>query len=267
MPGISFDMRKVGMAGLWLGGAAATLAGLLATAGIALGAADRCTNLVIVSYCMIDGHRWQGDVAAPWSISNGPKGSDIRFEVRSGDRAKGDIVRGHPAERAEVSESKYPRPFDRDIWFSFGMMVEPGPKVSSDWVELGQLRPTLNPGDRSQSPPWAQGLAPGDEFRVQVRTLNQKPLRGYAPSIFLFKDPGFRRGRTYHFVYRLRYGIPDGRLEAWRDGVKIADYSGPLGFPGNIGPYFKFGIYREPAPETLAVHYYDIHFSDRPLRP
>jgi hypothetical protein len=235
-------------------------------AGIVLAAAKSCTNLVIVSSCVIDGRSWQGDVAARWSVGNGSGRNDMRFEVRPGDTSKWDRLHGHAAERAEISESKAPRPLDKDIWFSFGMMVEPGAKTTSRWLELGQLRPTEDPGDKGQSPAWDQGLDAGDVFRIQIRSLpDQKPLRRSAAPVTLFQDPAFQRGRTYRFVYRLRYSIANGGLEAWRDGVKIVDYRGPLGFRDSVGPYFKFGIYREPAPEPLVVHYYDLHFSDRPL--
>jgi hypothetical protein len=32
-------------------------------------------------------------------------------------------------------------------------------------------------------------------------------------------------------------------------------YAGTLGYADTVGPYFKFGIYRDPSPETLIVQY------------
>ncbi len=110
------------------------------------------------------------------------------------------------------------------------------------------------------SPPWAQELDAGDVFRIVVRTSTADSLRQNPPAIVLFTDGTFKRGHIYHLVYQIRYSQTAGRLRAWRDGQKIADYTGPLGYPAKQGPYFRFGIYREPAPETVAVRYAGLRF-------
>ena len=76
-----------------------------------------------------------------------------------------------------------------------------------------------------------------------------------------------RKHTTYHLVYRLRYSATQGGLDAWRDGKQIVHYSGPVGYINQNGPYFKFGIYRDPAAETLVVHYKDLRFGDAVVKP
>jgi hypothetical protein len=119
----------------------------------------------------------------------------------------------------------------------------------------------------SGSPAWAQELNAGDEFRIVVRTSTEYPLLHNPAAKVLFVDPAFERGRVYRFVYRIRYSQTDGLLQAWRDGRQIVDYHGPLGYVGRQGPYFKFGIYREPAPEALAANFYDLKIGGPELRP
>jgi hypothetical protein len=45
----------------------------------------------------------------------------------------------------------------------------------------------------------------------------------------------------------------NGILQVWRDGVQIVDYHGSIGT--GAGTYWKQGIYRSAAPETMAAHF------------
>jgi hypothetical protein len=45
----------------------------------------------------------------------------------------------------------------------------------------------------------------------------------------------------------------NGFLRVWRDGVQIVDYRGSIGT--GAATYWKQGIYRSAAPETMAVHF------------
>ena len=204
---------------------------------------------------------------APWSLEgNLETATDVRFEVRSGDRAPWDIEHHHAAERSEMSVRRK-QPMDQDIWLAFGLMVEPGAKATGRWSTLGQLHPTTDPGDISPSPAWEQELAAGDVFQILVRSKAQKPLTSSPVPKVVFADAAFKRGQVYHFVYRIRYSLADGLLQARRDGRQIVNYSGPIGYDEHVGPYFKFGIYREPAPETLAVHFNNLKIGDARLVP
>jgi hypothetical protein len=216
--------------------------------------------------CAVGNERWNVEAPAAWSISAGG-GNDLRFEVRPGDVADWDRSHNHPAERAEISGFRSKEPTESDLWFSMDLMVEPGPKVTSRWLVLGQLHPTEDPGDVGPSPAWAQELNADDEFRIVIRAKADKPLRRSPAPTVLFVDSQFKRGQTYHLVYHLRYSQSQGALDAWRDGVQIVHYSGPVGYIDAQGPYFKFGIYREPAPETLVVHYKNLRFGEAMVRP
>ena len=47
-------------------------------------------------------------------------------------------------------------------------------------------------------------------------------------------------------------GDASGHLEVWRDGERIVDYTGPIGY--GEGVYWKLGLYRHSAPETIAMN-------------
>ncbi|MEI7728918.1 MAG: heparin lyase I family protein [Verrucomicrobiota bacterium] len=228
---------------------------------------NTCTGKGRNAKCFIGGYYWSTDNGdGDWAITN-PKPGDLRFELRQGDIAQWDKQRSHAAERNEISNSNHKFPLEEDIWFSFGLMVEPGPKVSSRWLVIGQLKASNDPGDQSASPPVGQELNAGDQFRITVRTASEKPLKHNPGSKAIYVDPAFERGRIYRLVYRIKYSQKAGHLQVWRDGKEIANYKGPVGYVSNTGPYWKFGIYRDPAPETIAVHYYDIKFGGPELEP
>jgi Polysaccharide lyase len=236
-------------------------------AAVPAAAESYCTGLGRAVHCFVDNISWNTeDGGGSWAITS-PHPNDLRFEVRSGDIAPWDVAHNHKAERAEISRFKQKVPIDTDVWFSLGLMVEPGAPVTSRWLVLGQLHATEDPGGIAGSPPWAQELDAGDRFQIVVRTKAESLIRNNPRLIVVFTDPNFRRGRVYQFVYRLRYSQTHGLLQAWRDGQQIVDYSGPLGYINQQGPYFKFGIYRQPAPETIIVHYYDLHFGGPELKP
>jgi hypothetical protein len=217
--------------------------------------------------CFIGGFYWNTDNGdGDWALTN-PKPGDLRFELRPGDIAQWDQQHAHAAERNEVSNSNHRFPLEEDIWLSFGLMVEPGPKVSSRWLVIGQLKASPDPDDNSASPPVGEELNAGDEFRIVVRTSAEKPLRHNPGFKTIYEDHAFERGRVYRLVYRIHYSQKAGRVQVWRDGKEITDFKGPVGYITATGPYWKFGIYRDPAPETIAVHYYDVKLGGPELAP
>lgn len=175
------------------------------------------------------------------------------FRVRSGDVWLREMPT-NPTERSEISQrSRWT--IGSDVWFAFDMKILSGLPSQAAWVGVGQLHQTSNVGDGRGSPPWAQVIYPGRRFTVQIRHSAEMPLRHNPKPVILFTDPSISQGRVYSFVYRLRYDSVQGALDAWRNGNKIVTYRGPLGYPGIVGPYLKFGIYRAPAAGELAVFF------------
>ncbi len=228
---------------------------------------NTCVGKGLKAKCFIGGYYWNTDNGdGDWAV-NSPKPGDLRFELRQGDIAQWDKQHTHAAERDEISNSNHKFPLEKDIWFSFGLMVEPGPKVSSRWLVIGQLKASDDPGDKPASPPVGQELNAGDEFRITVRTATEKPLKHNPGFKTIYVDPAFERGRLYRMVYRIKYSQRVGHVQVWRDGKEIANFNGPVGYVSYTGPYWKFGIYREPSPETFTVHYYDIKLGGPELEP
>jgi hypothetical protein len=227
---------------------------------------DGCAPDVNPIACRVAGRAWRlQSSGAPWSArADGPDG--YRFEIRPGDHWAKDIRHGSRVERTELSDLER-MPFGSDVWLAFTLEVEPGPPSTADWVNLGQLHATADPDEPSISPPLVQRLLRDDRFVVEVRHTLENPVRDTPPPTVIFADPKLQRGRPYRFIYHFRIDPGAGGMaQLWRDGKMVADYRGPIGYPDKRGPYFKFGVYRAPAPgrERMAARYSDVSVGSSP---
>jgi hypothetical protein len=80
-------------------------------------------------------------------------------------------------------------------------------------------------------------------------------------SLYLYSDPNpIQRGHAYDMQLKLNFDKSgDGSVQVWRDGNKIVDYHGPVGY--GDGVYWVEGVYRPNAPETMAVQFADLKIS------
>jgi Ca2+-binding RTX toxin-like protein len=190
---------------------------------------------------------------AAWSYSIAD--GITRFEVRGGDRWSGDG--SAPKERSEtytglrlVTGQTYE--------INFSMMVEPGATNTASWMTLIQLQSTFDAGE-GHSPPFAIEMV-GDRMRVVSRHAPGQ-ITGVEEFTFTnhFTDSqAITRGHWYDLTIQVRFDpLGNGHLTVIRDGVVLADYTGPLGFDDLAGVYLKQGVYRASASEAFAVDYKD----------
>lgn len=160
-----------------------------------------------------------------------------RFEVRVGDQ-----WHGLSTERSELSGPSLA--YDTDIWISFALKVLPGTDYAS-WNVIGQIH-----GTSGTSPLLAHELENG-VFNIKTR----HDRSGYtATTRHSFT---YVRGQRYRFVHHIRLSkTGDGRLETWKDGVKIIDVTAPIGYNLPGSPYWKHGLYRSgSATQTIAIEW------------
>jgi hypothetical protein len=179
-------------------------------------------------------------------------GSTYRFEVQAGDKGReGDATQ----ERAEIS-SKEKLDFDQTYTMTYDFMVEPGQK-NTVGVNVGQFHGTPDANDYgSLGPVFAIRLV-GERMRIVTRTDSDRITDARPADNFIYSDTtDIQRGHWYQMKVEIRFD-PDGQgvINVWRDGEQLAHYKGGVGYNDALGPYWKMGIYRPPAPETLAVAY------------
>lgn len=190
-----------------------------------------------------------------------------RFEVRSGDHWGQDVIDDGGTttrERSELSDSSPRLPMMTDIWVAYDIYIEPGPVSTASFVCLGQLHSTPDGSeDKAASPPWVIALD-GPDLNLYIRTKAELVATGSGIPTIYPVCPNVPRGRWHRLVSRLNYDWNvggNGGVQLWFNGTKIVDAASPLGYNDAIGPWFKFGVYRGPATETLAVLYNNIDVS------
>jgi hypothetical protein len=171
-----------------------------------------------------------------------------RFEVRAGDICEGD----HAVERSEVGLYR-PAAWRKDIWLSYKVLLEKGPKLSAPWLIIGQWHAFSDPWDAAVDPPVSLSVC-GDWLKIKTCSDARLQQRHNPPVFLRFESP-FERGAWRHFVHRVRFD-PNGRgsLQIWIDGTLVVQAERiALGFNDIIAPYFKYGLYRpvgDPSPVT-----------------
>jgi Polysaccharide lyase len=180
-----------------------------------------------------------------WSLSS-PEADTFRFELRHGDHWSSSYWSDPGnSERDEIAgRTVYPSGTQINIAYDF--MVEPGQTNSASgpgrWLVLGQMHEHNVP----DSPPFAVELVNGDHMAIDIGTHNL---------MYVYIDPNpIQRGHFYSMNIQVVFASNgNGFLQVWRDGINIVDYHGSIGT--GVGTYWKQGIYRASAAESIAVHF------------
>jgi hypothetical protein len=193
----------------------------------------------------------------PWSFDS-TDDDVVRFELRQGDQFS-DNAWTDPAgvERAEIGDSTR-IPISETIHIEYKFMIEPGPTNTAQWLIMGQLH-----GGTGKSPPFEIALH-GDDRMV----INANYGPNTAGTVFqtVYKDSQpLVRGHWYTMEVDVKFDADGGgHLDVWRDGVQIVDYDGKIGYGDQTTAYWREGIYRKSAPETIAINYKDLKISHAP---
>jgi hypothetical protein len=204
-----------------------------------------------------------------WSLSlKGEPACIYRFEVRPGDRWVQEIQK-NPVERSELHgpiDNSNPARFGAETWTAYQFRIEPGAASTARWVVLGDWHVRPDPGDTAgMSSPWQLELRKGDILVFDIRISGEKPVRDIAPERHIYTSPApIMRGVWHSLVSVADFDWRpqgNGGVTVWLDGKEIVNYHGPFGYITTRPNYFKFGIYRSAAPETLAVDYTNVGIS------
>ncbi|MCK1636934.1 heparin lyase I family protein [Bradyrhizobium sp. 157] len=196
----------------------------------------------------------------PWSLTK-PDSHTLRFEVRPGDHWStagwSDLINNGGAERSEVSFSPNYAP-GTQVNVSYQLTVEPGAANTAAWLLLNQMHATTQ-----GPPPFAVEMA-GERMQVVLR-YKTSGMSSYK-EVVAYRDPNpIQRGHAYDMNVQMNFD-PNGNgyLNVWRDGVQIVKYQGAIGMAG-ASYYWKAGIYRAAAPETIVVDYRDLQITTPPM--
>lgn len=180
----------------------------------------------------------------PWSLAVAEP-DRLRFELRPGDVWSGDTP---VKERTEIAGATI-YATGSDVSINYDFRVAPGTGNTAEWLLLGQM----HADDPLTAPIFALELI-GEHLAVHIR--NKQPDGRYEEWFAYTDDQPIVRGHYYTVEVRLHTHDDDnGSVDVWIDGEHVVDYAGPLGY--GYGSYWKHGIYRAAAPETMVVDYHN----------
>lgn len=186
-----------------------------------------------------------------WSVTSND--GDFRFEVRAGDEWAKD-----GSERSEITFGKTLE-LNQTYMMSYSFMVEPGAANTADWVNIGQLHGTPDAADSKVLAPIFAVQMDGEKLQIVMRTdANATTTARVADNILYTSTDDIVRGGWYDVQVEIKVDPSgNGVLNVWINGEQVVSYTGAVGYNDAIGPYWKQGVYRSEADETLAVHFKD----------
>jgi hypothetical protein len=195
-----------------------------------------------------------------WSLTE-PDTHTLQFSVHSGDHWStagwSDLTMDNGAERSEVALlPQYAQ--GTQINVAYQLTVQPGLANTAKWLVLNQFHATTE-----GSPPFSVQMV-GDHMEIDLRY--QTAGMSSSTTVVAYRDPNpIQRGHAYDMNVQVNFD-PNGNgyLNVWRDGVQIVKYQGAIGMAG-ANYYWKEGIYRAPAPETLTADYSNVQITTPPM--
>lgn len=181
-----------------------------------------------------------------------------RFEIRSGDQWASDA--GKDKERSELYMLNE-LPFDQDVWLSYAVKVYPGDPVTSQFCHIGQFHATEDSHDAASVPILTFRFNGEDDLSVTTCANVEDPLVVNATGEVRYVGK-LTRGVWVRNVLRVRFSPTNAQLQWWENGQEKLNLANTgIGNTDEVGPYWKFGIYRTQSVETLTVEYANMELS------
>ena len=201
----------------------------------------------------MDGYNWR--VAGDEAHSFKSDGSNYRFEVRQGDRFSASYwTDAVGVERSEMGETSNHALSGNGSHFhaTYQMMIEPGAKNTAQWLVTGQLF-------TGGTPPFEIKFMGNDKMAVVIKNGTS----GSPTERTVYLDSSdIQRGKWYDMEIDVQLDAngSNGHAYVWRDGTKIANYPGTIGYTNATESHWEMGVYRKSPSggESFAVNYKDV---------
>ena len=156
-----------------------------------------------------------------------------------------------PAYRSEVVYTK--RPFNKlqhgkEYWLGLAIYLE-GP-WPSDGKKSESLLNIHHRPDKHRGEPGG-GNAPlslktrNGQWLIMARTEKEKLCGNCEKSVALKSIGAYKTNAWTEFVFNVKFTHTNsGFLKVWKDGKLAFNYSGPIGYNNEVGPYIKMGVFK-----------------------
>lgn len=202
-----------------------------------------------------DSYNWRVAGDEPWSFKYDPATTNYRFELRKGDRFESSYWSDSVGvERTEMGEKQNHSLSSMDNHFhaTYQMMIEPGPMNTAQWLVTGQLF-------TGGTPPFEVKFMGNDRMAIVIKYgTSSSPVE---KTVYL-DSANVQRGHWYDMELDVKFDASgtNGHAYVWRDGLKIADYEGKIGYTNATEAHWEMGAYRKSPSggESFAVNYKNV---------
>jgi hypothetical protein len=180
----------------------------------------------------------------------------LRFEVRSGETWRDASLT--KSFRAEVATETFP-PIKSKRWYSFSVFLPADFPIENNRFVFAQWHGENMEahGQPPRSPPLAFRFRKGRLIiDIQHSDAEVIPDPDAVPTEVLLETKDFALGQWHDFFVEAKWSYAeDGLVNVWRNGRQVVAYRGPVGYRENVGPQFKFGIYRNDSARTYIAYF------------
>jgi hypothetical protein len=184
-------------------------------------------------------------------------GQSYRFELRKGDvwHYRTDHTEG--SFRSEMSTDDYVS-ISSVQWYGFSFFIPTNFPQEDTRLVIGQWwaknKKWLD--EPGRPPPLCQDYENG-RFTIVLRWSADRVVKESDPHrTVLYKSNRLPLGKWNDFIYHVKWSYKnDGFVEVWHNGERILNYRGPVGYNDDIGPTFKFGLYRDESNSTQVIYF------------
>ncbi|HEY9199178.1 MAG TPA: polysaccharide lyase [Gammaproteobacteria bacterium] len=136
----------------------------------------------------------------------------------------------------------------QEYWYGFSIFLPTNYVSDSLWEIVAQWHSSPDPAeaDGGLNPPVALQTTNG-VWTVLTR-WDSKPItvRPDYEGSNRYTLGAYATGKWTDWVFRIKWSpYQDGIIQVWKDGQKVIDKAGPIGYNDAIGPYFKMGLYKD----------------------
>lgn len=223
---------------------------------------------VVPRYPQVVEQNWLSKFKVEWEIQSPGKtysvtrvpspasqGADsLRFELRK-DEAW--LNRETPTLRSEVATKEFV-PMGSERWYGFSLFMPKDFPIEKNRLVLAQWWALTKKylGEVNRSPILQLRFSEGI-LKVLMRRYPDRIVTDAEKYIeeSLYQDRKFELGRWHDFIFHVKWSHDtDGFIEAWLAGKKVIDFEGMTENQDDVGPTFKFGLYRDASDKTYVSY-------------
>jgi hypothetical protein len=212
----------------------------------------------------LDAGAWvEKSAGKPYSVTKSSFAgrNSLRFEIRQGDAWEAEGVRTF---RTEISTNEFP-PMGSEKWYAFSVFIPSDFPIEDNRLVLAQwwAKTKTQLGEAPRSPILSLRFAEG-KMAILLRRYPRKVA--HKDDNFIQTDlfsKNLELGKWQDFVFHVKWSpAKDGFVEAWWNSEKVVEFEGITENQDDIGPVFKFGLYRDDSSKTYVSYFSDVFVGD-----